>query len=239
MKNCLKNVVVSGGLAGLADKETLMVCIVCQSWCVKSKSSTSLCVQCERCLKDLAQPRWEDFCDARVRVIFPYEGLVRRLIMRSKVKNDAVAAGVICHIVKNALSSDVDFMPYAEHLIIPAPASTWGRVRGRFDLAELLVRTVFTHDQIVQTLLPRLALKAKRAGRNAHDLSRTGRHSLNNKNFNVFNKIASLESLISGAKRILVVDDVMTTGLTMRTIFNQLKELGAQSVEGLVIASSS
>lgn len=159
--------------------------------------------------------------------------------MRSKVKNDAVAAGVICHIVKIALSSDVDFMPYAEHLIIPAPASTWGRVRGRFDLAELLVRTVFTHDQIVQTLLPRLALKAKRAGRNAHDLSMPGRHSLNNKNFNVFNKIASLESLISGAKRILVVDDVMTTGLTMRTIFNQLKELGAQSVEGLVIASSS
>ena len=92
---------------------------------------------------------------------------------------------------------------------------------------------------MLQTLIPGMSLKQKRAGRNAYQIGRLSPFAFTNKIFNHFKTSRSVLARISAADRILVVDDVMTTGLTMRTIFNQLKELGAQSVEGLVIASSS
>jgi predicted amidophosphoribosyltransferase len=46
-----------------------------------------------------------------------------------------------------------------------------------------------------------------------------------------------IKSKISSVRRILVVDDILTTGFTMGTLISQLKKLGAQSIEGLVAAS--
>ncbi len=55
----------------------------------------------------------------------------------------------------------------------------------------------------------------------------------------IFNKNKADFKRISSATHIVVVDDVMTTGLTMRSSMNLLKSLGAQTVEGLVVASSN
>lgn len=52
-------------------------------------------------------------------------------------------------------------------------------------------------------------------------------------------KANDIRRQISAIPRILVVDDVLTTGFTMGTIFDQLKMLGAQRIEGLVAASHS
>lgn len=179
------------------------------------------------------QTEWVE--DSPVRVLFRYEGLVRSLIRRTKVKNDSVAAGIICKMAKSLARP----LAEANVLVIPAPASFWGRVRGRLDLAELSAVAFYGQGSMVNPFIPKLAFRAKRAGRNAHKTSNSVRSLISNEIFKVFKVRADALRRISAAKRILVVDDVMTTGLTMRTIFSQLKELGAQSVEGLVIASSS
>jgi predicted amidophosphoribosyltransferase len=99
--------------------------------------------------------------------------------------------------------------------------------------------SLFGQSQVFQGHLPGLSWHAKRAGRNSGTTPFFNEKSSIYKYFNSFKPGLNFSARLSSATQILVVDDVMTTGLTMRTIFNQLKELGAQSVEGLVIASSS
>lgn len=216
-------------------KDELMICSVCQLWSIASSYSSKICVKCAHEFMQLVSNQIELVEGSHVRVMFRYEGLVRSLIRRTKVKNDVVAAGIICKIAKPLARS----LTEADVLVIPSPASFWGRVRGRLDLAELAAVTLYGHQSMINPFIPKLAFRSKRAGRNAHKTSNPLRTLISNEIFKVFKVRPDVLSRISAAERILVVDDVMTTGLTMRTIFSQLKELGAQSVEGLAIASSS
>jgi predicted amidophosphoribosyltransferase len=213
-----------------------MFCAVCQAFVDVRFLLPSLCNTCEDEINQLASGRIETFGKQQVRVLFRYEGIIQELVTRAKVKNDAVAAGYLCRAAKRVLDNQLR-SPWS--LVIPAPPSFWGRIRGRFDLAELLALLVCDQDKVFTGLVTGLPLGQKRAGRNLDAPNHSMLRGFTNSYYYNSNALMRIKEHISSDSRIVVVDDVMTTGLTMRTIFNQLMELGAQSVEGLVMASSS
>jgi len=118
---------------------------------------------------------------------------------------------------------------------------------GRFDLAWILGLTIFPQASFLKVPLPGGFWRQKRAGRNHSKpkhcvgfrqqiINIFLKKILNNqKNLKIFYDI---KTQISAASRILVIDDVLTTGLTMGSLFNQLKAFGAKKIEGLVLATS-
>lgn len=174
-----------------------------------------------------------------VTVVFNYVNDIRELLIRAKVANDPVALGFVVKFVNQHARDLISRFNRPGRLIVPAPASFWGRVRGRFDVAQMLALELFEHADVYTGLLPNAAFRGKRAGRNTMVPSGSlfGTRFLNN--FKNYKREDIIRNRISNAPSILVVDDVMTTGFTMKTLIGQLKWLGAQSVEGLVIASST
>jgi predicted amidophosphoribosyltransferase len=170
-------------------------------------------------------------------MLYQYEGLIRSLVIRAKVTNDAVAAGFVVRYIMTAWQRDQKDEDL--RLVIPAPPSFWGRIRGRIDLAELVAWSFGSLGHPVLSVIPGGPLRSKRAGRNTLIDRKFLKTDFFNKNIFYFNEKRRSQALISRYKQILVVDDVLTTGLTMGSVFNQLEELGAQSVAGLVFASSS
>jgi predicted amidophosphoribosyltransferase len=218
----------------------MMICTLCETQASKLVLPPYLCPHCEDGIGATAMNHCESFGVGDVHVVFQYSGEVRELIVRAKVKNDTVALGFLLRELSRHVCETVQKFDHGDTLIIPAPSSFWGRAHGRFDVAQMACLSLFSQAQVYLGLMPGSFLRMKRAGRNTNDDQIPYMRKLRSiVDFMGFIKSYDLDLKISRAKRILVVDDVMTTGFTMRTIFNQLIELGAQSVDGLVIASSS
>lgn len=218
-----------------------MFCTLCESPAEKFAWPPFLCGDCEESLSSQVVNVSENLGFGIAHICLRYSFDVRELVMRAKVKNDLVALGLMMNLVKKNMVDLLEDFNQPDVLIVPAPPSLWGRVRGRFDIAQMASLSLFSKAHPFLGTLPGSFWRRKRAGHNELEQSvllDTG--SLLERFINVINSIDNGDPLlkISRARRILVVDDVMTTGLTMKTIFSQLIELGAQSVEGLVIASS-
>ena len=197
----------------------------------------ALCYACENQVGSHVIDRTEVVHLSNVHIIFEYAGMIRDLIWKAKIKNDPVALGLLLRFSRQHALGQLNTFNDPLTLVCPAPASFWGRLRGRFDVAEMFARTCFPRASILTGSAAGGIFRAKRAGRNSKNVS-NGLIRIKS----LFNSISSngsnaLIERISTAKRILVVDDVMTSGFTMKTQISQLKELGAQSVYGLVIAS--
>ena len=199
----------------------------------------AVCVDCEAEILDCAILRVEEFHNNKVFIVFEYENFVRELIVRAKIKNDIVAVGFIIKFLGQCAHEKISEFDLPSTLVIPAPPSFWGRMRGRFDLAQLASLTLFPHADVYTGALPGTLFRPKRAGRN---LKLPNKSMVKPHAFISFNRTKEMDRLlsrISRAKRVLLVDDVMTTGFTMKALIDQLKMLGAQSVDGLVLASSA
>jgi len=111
------------------------------------------------------------------------------------------------------------------YLIVPIPSAT-SRVRLRsFDHAELLAKTIASHtEQDFSPALSRLG-QSRQVG-----AKRTQRLVQQRGNYHVVrpDKIAG--------QKILVIDDVLTTGATLRAVYKTLRQAGAKQVDALVFA---
>ncbi len=199
----------------------------------------AVCFECEAEVLACAILHTEKFGENNVFVIFEYENFVRELVVRAKIKNDVVALGFILKYLTQCAQETIAKFDDSSTLVVPAPPSFWGRMRGRFDLAQMAALTLFSHADVFTGVLPGTLLRPKRAGRNIENAHKGIAKLESLMNFNKTKEMARLLERISRAKRVLVVDDVMTTGFTMKTLIDQLKMLGAQSVDGLVLASSA
>jgi predicted amidophosphoribosyltransferase len=214
-----------------------MICAFCESTLPLITCPPAVCAVCEREIGIHVAGHNEVVHLSDVYIVFRYAGLVRELIGRAKIKNDPVALGFLLRFVRRHAAAKIIEFDSPDTLVCPAPASFWGRARGRFDVAEMLARDCFPQASLLSGRGPGGIFRQKRAGRNS-EASPTKfnwiKTLLNSMDSN--GPLCNIDA-ISSAKRILVVDDVMTSGFTMRTQIDQLKGLGAQSVYGLVIAS--
>jgi predicted amidophosphoribosyltransferase len=183
----------------------------------------------------------------RVYVGFRYQSIVRAMVLRAKVKNEVPAVAALISSLKDLLGDELTRFDEPCCLVIAAPSSFWSRLTGRFDIARLVAATLFPKASTLKGQLPGAFWRQKRAGRNAVLATSTGLrasrsvHKSLKKMMNwqgEFNEYIDIQRKISSASRILVIDDVLTTGLTMGTLFHQLKTLGAHRIEGLVLAAA-
>ena len=155
--------------------------------------------------------------------LFLYQGVMRRVIMRAKVRNDLLALNGLVElfashpeVLKLAKNSDV---------LVPAPSSLWGRMRGRFDLAQSMALGLGAEIDLPVALMPWVAYMRfrKRAGSNEYREEKS--------------REATPSKLLFKGLRVLVIDDVMTTGKTMSSTLMLALKLGAEKASGIALAS--
>lgn len=184
----------------------------------------------------------------RVHAGFCYQSIIRSVILSAKVENNILALTLLVSLIRDVLREPCHDYNSPECLVVAAPSSLRSRLYGRFNLAEAMRMTIFPKAKFLTCPLPGSFWRLKRAGRNIKPLGGSESvfgESISNviKYYIKFGaglkKANDIRRQISSSPRILVVDDVLTTGFTMGTLFDQLKMLGAQRIEGLVAASHS
>ena len=152
-------------------------------------------------------------------ILWRYDGHVKPLVYRLKYANDRAVA----EFMAARLANHFDVTPYDVITAVPSDGRAL-RSRG-YNQAELLARAVAR-----QASLPyRASLLRIRHVSQTH-LRRSQRLEAVKDNF-----VCHRPQCVAG-KRVLIVDDVMTTGATMNECARMLKNAGAKQVWGLVVA---
>jgi len=224
-----------------------MLCGVCSNLVPGRFLSLGVCSVCQDQFDKLAHERKIYVHGEPVYAGYTYQELVRELILRAKVKNSAVALGLLIELLKQRLPKKFFDLNTSDCLVIAAPSSLRSRLFGRFDVAQAVALSLFPAAKRLHSLLPGSFIRRKRAGRNHRGKTEAFADPLplGEKALKLFNRLSpkfiktiDIRDQITSTQCILVVDDVLTTGFTMGTLFDQLKMLGAQRVEGLVVAAA-
>jgi len=172
-------------------------------------------VTCDTCRRG-GSPR-------RVWITTDYEGAAKQLVRLLKFRHLRTAAKPLAYLMSATLSEGGSVEE--DYLVIAVPTAT-SRVRQRsFDHTSLLSKEIASlkgleHSKELKRLGQSRQVGAKRSDRlaQAHD-----------------NYYVSRPERIKG-RNILLIDDVITTGATLRAATRALKRAGAKQVDALVFA---
>lgn len=181
--------------------------------CGQPQASGLLCPSCVRRRSDISA----------IRSVFRFEGVIRRAVIELKYHNLRAIAPTLSAWMADRLI-DEDFTP---DLIVPVPLHPSRlRLRG-YNQAALLARELGRLEGVeaAEDLLTRV-----RAGD-----SQVQTHDAEARRQNVAGAFTCTDTTVSG-KRILVVDDVCTTGATLEACASALRDAGAAEVWGLTVA---
>jgi predicted amidophosphoribosyltransferase len=176
---------------------------------------------CDACARTIRRAREEsppEGLDA-LHVPFAYTGVVREVVARAKYRQRHAALAWLGAAMTNELgATPVDLVTWAP----TTPARR--RARG-FDQAEVLATTV-------AAALGRPCPPILRRAGGAHQTGRSRAERIDAPHFTV---AVPGGARIAG-RRVLVVDDVVTTGATLRAAATALRTAGATRVDGLAAA---
>jgi len=178
-------------------------------------------------------PRWGDGdIYPNMRAIFHYQDPTSKAMIKELKSSKSLHAAKIAAF---ALANLVERTPdMSDSVIVPMPISKQRRKKRGYNQCELLAesfireiesRGVKGSFEIRTDILEKTVDTAKLALKN--------RAARLNANKGVFNARCPLSSC---KKRIIVIDDVITTGSTMRSAMDALRDAGAKWVTGIGIA---
>ena len=211
------------------------LCQICRRW--PSQPLCASCVErfaqptqrCTKCALTLTRPQCHnciqhpsplDACVAAVSYTFPWADCVARF----KFQADPSLARALAHLMRHApwVEPALD----AATLVVPMPlSSTRLRERG-FNQALELARHLAPHKINAHTLL--------RRGDSAHQVGASRRERLEHVRDAFWVAPERLSALHD--QRVVLVDDVMTTGASMYEAARALRVAGAVHTTGLVLA---
>lgn len=213
----------------IPDAGTLHICTACRERLPLVSSPICPCCGipftgagddhlCGACLTH--QPHFDS-----ARAGFLYEGAIRDLIHNFKYDYRTHLRYPLALLTLNGVSGIV--ADHEPHLIIPVPLHR-SRLRQRgFNQAVLLGRVLSRHLKIA--MLPDAIARTRRTEPQV-DLSRAERR------LNVKGAFTVCRPGLIAGKRILLLDDVMTTGSTIDECAKELKNAGAELVIGAAVA---
>ena len=179
---------------------------------------TGIMARCEACLEG-APPRW-----VGATALFEYRGTARDLIRRFKFGGETVFAAPLGRMAADAVRS-AEFQVDA---VVPVPADPWRRLRRTYDQVELFAE-VMAHE--LHLPLCR-ALRRRAGGAPQSTMGRTARLANPRRRYALK---AGRAAEIAG-RRLLLVDDIFTTGATLSAAAKPLLAAGAEAVYVFVIA---
>jgi ComF family protein len=177
-----------------------------------------LCAACARTIRPAPTVPPPAGLDA-LYVPFAYTGVVRELIARAKYRRRHAALAWL----GAAMVTELAAVPAAVDLVTWAPTTTARRRARGFDQAEVLARSV-------AGALGRPSPSALARVGDGHQTGRSRAQRMDAPEFTL-----RPGGAIAG-RRVLVVDDVVTTGATLRAAAGTLRRAGAASVIGLAAA---
>lgn len=198
-------------------------CIGCK------KRDESLCLNCAKSLT-----RSSDYRDDNTHSLFSYDDkIVKKAILRLKLGNDQVIAKALsvhlADLILSILSESLDEVRSEDILIVPIPISKKSyRARG-YNQSEIITEEVarLTSFATVDDLL----IKTKATKKQAKISKRAERLK------NVVGSFGILNGQDLKKKTVFLVDDVITTGATMREARGELLRAGARRVFCISLAS--
>lgn len=179
---------------------------------------------CVRCRED-ETPRWLEHCVARFDYAYPWSDLVARF----KFQQQPAWAHLFAQWMLQA--PDAQHLLRASTLLVPIPATS-ERLRERgYNQAWELATALRRHSASPARAQPDV-LQRQGPTQVQHTLGQAQRHA---------NAWASLvvrpqHRASLQRQRVLLVDDVMTTGATLQAAAQRLREAGAHSVSAIVFA---
>lgn len=202
-----------------------MECLICKS---RLKNANTLCQNC----LDLFEKRQDqtinkiDHID-QVYIGYYYHGLLKESILKFKFSNErhlAKAFGEILsdYIIEEGIHKNVDLM-----LAVPLHKTSMKK-RG-YNQADLICKEIEKNLQIkyIKDNLVKI--------RHTKEQARLG---LDDRRLNVKDAFSLKDPKKIANKKVLIVDDLVTSGATMENCAKVLKEAGASHVIGLGLASA-
>src|SRR3990167_3067728 len=189
-------------------------------WCTSEKISTlpSRCYKCHQLTQDFATC---EKCRPKVHisnvwVVSEYSGVAQSLVKKLKYERASISAEIIAQFIFEILPCLPD-----DIIVVHIPTATSRRRLRGYDQSELIAKSIakqfgLKHQTLVARMGQSRQVGAKRAKRQTQ---------LNN----AF-RIAKPQ--VVKQSKILLIDDVVTTGATLETVADVLKAGGAKKVYG-------
>ncbi len=225
----------------------LNICRICFTSPILTRNQLPFCVSCSNELAELRL--YNSNCkltfvaapNSEIQSLWRYRGVIRELILRAKVKRDCAALRHLVSLVESC--DEVQSLVNWSDVIIPAPSSLWGRVHGSLDIAsqvahQLSKKTGKTISTAPSDLYWRWRKQARRGreSRVDEDLIEMSILKLRRSFLKWFG--SNNGSVPSFPNRVLLIDDVVTSGATLSKTARALKDRGAGVVRCLTIARS-
>ncbi|MBY0357813.1 MAG: ComF family protein [Candidatus Obscuribacterales bacterium] len=158
----------------------------------------------------------------------PYEGIIKQLIHRLKYNNDRLVSCDLSILLLKSLNLLEREFDITESTLIPIPLSFWREFKRGYNQAELLAKWVARHSKLpVQNKL----LKRKKHTKAQHTLTR----------FQRISNLAGAFSVVPQKKqinRVILVDDVFTSGATLAEAARAIKNFGIDNIAAITVAQA-
>ena len=213
-------------------KEGDFICNSCQTELARIESPV-----CQKCGKPLTNHfdspadnqffcsscvNWQTDIDG-IRSVFRFEGVIRKAVHEFKYRNLRAIAGQLSHLIGDYLTEN--YIPF--DVIVAVPLHP-GRLRERgYNQSLLLVNELsdLTGSPVNESCLVR----------KVYNVPQAKTHSVEERRQNVIGIFICVNEDLLG-KRVLLIDDVTTSGATLNACAAALKTGGALSVWGLTLA---
>ncbi len=196
-------------------------------FCGKLVERGSICPRCEKVLDAMEQPKNRTLTGGTYCVsALPYEDIVRESILRFKFEGRDFYAAEYGEIMARAAA-----MELADRfdLISWVPVSRKRKRERGYDQSELLAEAVCRHWGVspVRTL-----------EKTQNNPAQSGLRSAEQRRANVLGVYEAVNREHFAGKRVLLIDDILTTGSTVQEAARVLKLAGAEDVVVLTLAAA-
>jgi len=195
----------------------------------------AVCLGCRRLLRgapilplcSLCLPEYEPLPASQRRVagieaIHAYAGPLARAVAAFKFSGQLELAGPLGRLLGSA-----DLLRQSWDSLIPVPLHPWRALVRGYNQADLLARWALRHaGQSAAMLQPRLLRRVRRTPPQTAQNAATRRQNLAE---------AFVAAPAAAGRRLLVLDDVTTTGATLEACMAALRSAGAREVAGLAL----